>query len=142
MATNTSFNPQAISDFEKSKLSLNITGVHSAFTAGTVTNLDLALTDDVLLTGGSVLAKGTNIGDSLTLQVIDLNNVMGYGANAVLSQFVTNWYVATDSERQIDLSIDYPAKVIAGLFLRLKFNSTGSTGGFISANYFLHKVMV
>ena len=139
---NSTYNPQSVNDFEKSKLQLAVKGVHSSFTAGSITALDLKLTDDHLLTGGTILVKDGSIGDSISLQVVDVDNIIGYGANVVLSEFVTNWYVSTDSQKQIDLSINYPAKILAGLYIRLKYNSTGITAGSVSANYLLHKVLI
>jgi hypothetical protein len=139
--TNSTFNPTKVADFDKLKLNFNGMGVIGTATAGTTTNIDLALTDDNLITGAMLQCQNMTWGDSVSLQVVDVTGVYA-PAGTVLSQFVTNWYVITDFERQIDLQINYPAKLLAGLYIRVSYTSTGTTAVNVSANYTLHKVMV
>jgi hypothetical protein len=141
MPSNTTYNPVSVSDFEKNKLNYNGRGVSVTIPKGTSVNLDYTLTDDCLLTGVWLIIGRGNYGDSLTVQVLDLSNIYGYGAGAVLNTFVTNWYMPPSSATQID--IPYPAKIITGLTLRVIYTSTGTVDDpFLAINYKLHKVLV
>jgi hypothetical protein len=138
---NSTYNPVAVADFEKTKLNYNGKGVNTTIPKGTSVNLDYTLTDDCLLTGVWLIIGRGNYGDSLTVQVLDPNNIYGYGAGAILNTFVTNWYMPPSSATQID--IPYPAKIITGLTLRVIYTSTGTVDDpFLAINYKLHKVLV
>ena len=139
---NSTFNPASVNDYDKSKMQLAMVGVLGPFIAGTKTNIDLALTDDMLLDGIEIFCKGHVFGDSITMQVVDINNVLGYGANLVLKQFCTNFLLSDDSQKQLFFQGHYPAKIYGGLYLRTVYSSTGNLNGVVAANYMLHKVLV
>lgn len=141
MATNTQYDPPNINAFVKVALNYNAVGVTGVANSGTTTNVDYQLTDDTLLTGAQVLTSTSVFGDSITFQVVDVNNILGYGANVVLKQFITNWQLRSDSQEQIDLHVNYPAKLKAGLYLRLVYSSTGGSNVNVAINYALHKVL-
>lgn len=135
MATGTAYNPQNINEFEKSKLNKDARGVSATITAGTTQDLDLTLSDDVLMSGGAVfLAKGAAQGDYVQFQVLQ--------GTTIASQFITDWYLNPDVTLQQIPTSNYPAKLVAGLTLRLKYTSTGSTDVWIAVNYNLEKVLV
>lgn len=142
MANNTTYNPDNINAFVKSALHYDAIGVTGAAVAGTSTNIDYILTNDMLITGAQVLSNISTFGDSLTFQLVDVNNVLGYGANLVLNQFVTNWQLRSDSQEQIHLNCNYPAKIISGLCLRLIYTSVGSANVMVAINYELHKILI
>lgn len=141
MPSNTTYNPPNVDAFVKTALNYDAVGVSGTAAAGTSTNIDYAVTNDMLLTGAQVLTNTASFGDSITFQLVDINNVLGYGANLVLNQFVTNWQLRTDSQEQINLHVNYPAKIATGLYLRLIYNSTGSSNVAVAINYSLHKVL-
>jgi hypothetical protein len=139
--TGSTFNPVRISDFDKTKLTFDAQGAMMTVSAGQTTNVDLTLTDDCLITGAWLVSdSNTAFGDYACLQVVDTTGITGYPAGTVLSQFVTNWYVIPNMDEQFD--VPYPAKIIAGLTLRLVYISTGTNNAFIAVNYKLHKVLV
>lgn len=74
--------------------------------------------------GINYYAKDAEVGDHITFQVIDIDNILGYGANTVLDEFGHEWAVIPDSDINIRL---YKAKLIAGLYIRIKYESTGTT---------------
>jgi len=129
------FNPISIKDFEKSKLSTANTGIIGTALAGQNTNVDFTLTDDCLMTGLQVLAKGSIFGDKITLQVV-------HPVAGVMSEFGTNINVPEVDEKKIDEKTEYPAKIPAGLIIRLIYTSTGATDVYVAVNYRLHKVLV
>lgn len=142
MANNTTYNPNNITEFNKRALLFNGVGVSAVAIAGNSTNIDYKITDDMLITGAQVLTDISTFGDSLSFQVIDIDNIFGYGANLVINQFVSNWQMKSDSQEQINLQVNYPSKIPAGLYLRSIYVSTGVSDVKISINYTLHKVII
>lgn len=125
--------------------SLNVNGNHQGVigtaTAGTTTTIDYKLLDDAFLVGGILLTKGATFGDSVTFQVIDIDNVIGYGANVVLGQYISNWYMREDSQSQVNEISSYPAKVLANLYLRIRYTSIGGSNVSVAVNYRLQKAL-
>jgi hypothetical protein len=139
---NSKYNPLQNSDMTKQNLNFDGYGKHALnLTAGQTHNIDYKLLDDKLLTGASVLVKNANFGDKFHLQVVDVDNILGYGAGAVLLQTITDWGVAEDKQDQGSLEVGYPAKVITGLYLRMIYVSTGQVNPSVIINYHLHKVL-
>lgn len=129
---NSTYSPTKISDFESSKLSFNALGSSFTVAPGTTSNIDLTLTDDMLITGAWLISVGA-YGDTVTFQVLDPDQ-------NILSQFVTNWAIPAPANMTLD--VPYPAKLPAGIILRLIYSSTGSTPAFVAINYKLHKILV
>lgn len=142
MASNTKYNPQHVNDFEKSKLSIDAQGVTAAVANGTTSNMDLTLTDDCLLTGVVFFTNASGYGDYVQLQVVDASGAFTGTPGTVLLQPATNWYVSPGSYLSMDA--DYPAKIYAGLTLRVVYTNVaiglGSTQIFM--NYKLHKCLI
>lgn len=69
MPSNTTYNPPNVDAFVKTALNYDAIGITGTASAGSTTNIDHALTDDMLLTGAQVLTNTANFGDSLTFQV-------------------------------------------------------------------------
>lgn len=115
----------------------------SRFTAapGVETVNDYFIADDHLVDGAVLIALSSSLGDTVSCQVVDVNNVLGYGAGVVLGQYVTSWYMNPQASVQLNFKSSYPAKIYGGLFLRLKYNSVGNTPVEIIVNYILHKVL-
>lgn len=133
--------PQKISEFQASKLTFNGRGAAAECAAGTDTILDIVLEDDNLITGGELITYGAATGDHITAQIVDIDNIMGYGAGAVLNTFMTNWRVKK-GDSSYNLLVNYPAKVPAGLAIRIIYTSAGTVDSTLEVNYMLHKVMI
>lgn len=141
MPSNTLYNPINIFDFNKRNLNFAAVGIAGTAVANTTTNIDYKLSDDVLITGAQVLTKENVFGDSISFQVVDVDGVLA-PPGTVLNQFVNNWQLRSDSQEQINLSVNYPAKIYAGLYLRLVYHSTGGVDVPVAINYSLHKVLI
>lgn len=135
------YKPLKVSDFEASKLNFLGVGVTASCTSNGVTTLDYILTDDCLMTGGSILVSNGTFSDKIDLQIVDVNNTMGYGANFILNKFVSGWYIQAGTSI-VPISVPYPAKVYAGLVIRVIYTSVGSSTNSLAVNYNLHKVLV
>ena len=134
MATGTKYDPQNINEFEKSKLMKDGKGVSGTATAGQSTNFDLALSDDFLVTNGFLMAKGGAAGDKVDFKVL-------YG-ETVVAQFITDWFVNPDSTQQDTPKSYFPAKLAAGLTIRLVYHSIGETDVWVAINFDREKVLV
>lgn len=141
MASNTKYAPTHYDQYSSKDLNASFKGTKFVATAGQTTNNDLLISDDMLIDGGMLVALSSNLGDKVNLQVIDKDNILGYGANTVLGQYMTDWYMNPDTSTQINFQNTYPAKLYAGLYLRVIYVSTGQTDVDVLVNYRLHKVL-
>jgi len=136
VASNTTYDPQNISSFEKTKLFKDAKGIAATVPFGTSANIDLTLTDDILMAGGNIfLAKGAAAGDKITFQAV-------HPQAGVVAQFVTDWFLDPDSTLQQVPTSNFPAKLAAGLKLRVVYVSVGSVDVWVAINYNLEKVLV
>jgi hypothetical protein len=136
MPSNTGYDPANIKEFEKSKLNKDAKGIQVIIPAGTNRNIDLLLTDDVLMAGGTIfLAKGAVAGDKVDFQIV-------HPVYGVVNQFITDWYLNPDSTSQEIPNANYPAKLFAGLTMRVVYHSVGSTDVWVAINYNKEKVLV
>lgn len=133
---NSTYDPLKVIDFEKSKITFDGKSVLGSAVASETKNFDLLLADDYLITGGVLKVKGAKFFDLATLQIVHPT----YG---VVNQFVTDYCMNEDTQLQLHLEIPYPAKLIAGLLIRLVYKATADAGTrSIALNYQLHKVLV
>lgn len=136
------YNPLKNTELTKQNLNFDGRGKHAYnLTYGQSHNIDLKLADDYLMTGASVIVKDATFGDKFSLQVIDIDNILGYGSNTVLLQTITDWGVVADKQDQGSLAAGYPAKIVAGLYLRMIYISIGTINPSVIINYHLHKVL-
>lgn len=85
--------------------------------------------------GIEYFAKNAEIGDTMTLQVID-KDALVYPANTVLDEFGLNWAVMPETAHSIKL---YKAKLIPGMYIRIKYTSTGTANDiYLVCNLFRH----
>jgi len=136
----TGFNPLKISEFDKVNLTYDAQGVIASCPASQSTPIDFKVVSDHMITGAQLLVSGATWGDSVNFQVVDKDGKY-YPANTVLNQFITNWYIQSDSQIQLDKDLVYPAKIPDGVYLRAIYNSVGVTNPQMAINYKLHKVM-
>lgn len=127
--------------FASDNVSANNQGMMAIIPAGKVTYVDLKMLDDNFLTGGILRTLNTQFGDYVDLQVVDVDNILRAGNNIVLAQYCTSWYLRSDSQEQLNETINYPAKVLSGLYLRLVYHSVGLENVTVTVNYRLHKAL-
>lgn len=144
LTASTTYAPTRNDDFDSRSLQFNATGVQGIAAHGTASNIDMLVSVDSIMTGGNLILKNQCFGDTVDEQVVDVDNILGYGAGTVLRQFITSWNVADDVQIQGGVVVPgYPAKIISGLYLRLIYHSTCNiTDVNVAVNYLLHKVML
>jgi len=113
-----------LADLDADKALLSIQGFRGTASVNSATNIDWKLTEDRWISGGILLATGTHWGDRVSIQIVDKDNVLGYGANTVLGQYVTDFYVVTDAQFQIQLEAPYIALVPANMYIRVVYTNT------------------
>ena len=127
--------------FASDNVNSNNHGIKGTAIAGQITNIELKMLDDNFITGGTLSTLNSQFGDFINLQVVDIDNILGLGANTILGQYCTSWYLRDDSQEQFNESTNYPAKILAGLYLRLVYHSFGSSDITVIINYRLHKAL-
>lgn len=136
MPQNTIYNPENRSMFSKQNLLFSGKTIAFSCLANSESNGDLTLTDDSLLTGGILLVKNGNFFDEVSLQIV-------HPTLGVVNEFVTKYRIVEDEIRQFMLDLDYPAKIPAGLSIRVQYKASnnGQSTREIAINLFLHKVL-
>lgn len=134
MPINTKYDPQHSKDFQKGLLNKDAKGQSGTVIAGSTTSFDMPLQDDMLITGGVLLSKNANQGDKVHFQIV-------HSTYGVIAQYVTDWFINPEVVEQRTPSIEYPAKLQAGLILRLVYVSTGQNDVWVAINYDREKVL-
>lgn len=140
MAQNTNYAPTQTTQLASDQVVFAGKGVYGEVNVVDIaidntTNIDLVLVDDMLLTGGVLMVKGGHFEDKVCMQVV-------HPVAGVVNEFVTDYRIAEDSIKQFELNSAYPAKIPAGLTLRVKYIPFAVAGlRDIAANYYLHKIL-
>jgi len=123
-------------------------GFSARFTGGlsgiavktTTTNIDYKLTEERWINGIRLILEKHVDGDKVDFQVVDVDNILGYGAGFLLDEFGKDWWVDSQLCTQPDVIVSYPARILANLYLRIKYHSVGTVDDVqVRANLFLHK---
>lgn len=114
-------------------------GISFTATAGATTDYDYKFTAARILEAPLVMAKNQAWGDYLRFQIVDVDNVLGYGAGAVLDEFATTWYMDDTQRVQPKVDLWYSAEVLANLYIRVKYTSVGATNVEIKINLCNHQ---
>lgn len=129
------------SDMDADKVKFRGKGISFTATAGTSTSYDYKITEARLISGTRLMIRNQAWGDSVRFQVVDVDNILGYGAGVVLDEFATDWYVTSDKEDQGAVLLPYSAEVLANLYIRFIYNSVGGTNVDIHCNLWAHKYL-
>ena len=133
---NSTYRPTHKSQFESDKVDFDGKSISGATSESQTLNIELAIADDLLLTGGILLCRGAKWGDKVSFQVV-------HPVYGVVSQFVTDFLLKTDTEQQFNIDLEYPAKLSAGLSLRIKLVTTSEVGSRdLACNLYLHRCKV
>lgn len=112
-------------DLDADKARYKLQGFSGTAASATTTNIDWKLPEERWVSGGILMAKGTHWGDKICLQVIDKDNILGAGANYVVDEYVTDFYLITDAEFQVQIEAPYIALIPANLYIRIKYTNVG-----------------
>lgn len=135
--TANSQNSLLLSPFTKNSVQLNAHGVYATVTKNTIQNIDLKIEhDNVLVHGAMFYAKDAVFGDHVKAKVVDVDNILGYGAGTVLSKWIEKWYIVPNT--LLKVTQDSAADILNGLYLRIQYTSVGTTNNVeVICNYYL-----
>jgi len=114
-------------------------GVAATITAGTTHNIDHKITEIRYITGVQIILINNHKDDKVHFEIVDVDNVLGYGAGFVIDRFGEDWYFATDTQDQHPIIIPFPSKLPANLYIRVIYVSAGTTDVDVKINLFLYK---
>lgn len=106
------------------------------FSPESVSHIDFRIDQERYIDGGVFFVNSRNDADTVTFQVVDKDNIMGYGINTVLNEFITSWHIPPSKE--IHVKIDYPARIPEGLYIRAIYNNTQNVEVKGYCDLFLH----
>jgi len=97
--------------------------------ANQTTNYDLLITNQIYIKGGIMYSSPGNIGDNITVQIVDKTNMTGQGGTSdnptILATYVNNWYVIPQEMNSVeDVSLSEPMP--AGLYIRFLYTNTSA----------------
>lgn len=123
----------------RNKFDYTENGTIGTATKNTTTDLDFKVTGaKEYVQGGQILFQDANWGDYITAQVVDVDNVLGYGAGTVLNEYIKKRYISPTMGHS-ELEVPYAGLVPQNTYLRIKYISTGtSTDVKVAVNYSLH----
>lgn len=116
------------------------TGFRGTAAPSATTNLDLAVgAEDRHLSGLSIILVDHAEADTVGLSVVDVDNVIGYGAGVVLKTFGIAWNVDHTKSDQGAHVFNFVARIPAGVYIRIAYVSTGASAVTVKLNTILHK---
>jgi hypothetical protein len=134
--TGSTFDPANRDEYSKYKLEVANLGVKGTCVGTTTSNIDYTLADDMLLVGIQFGVSAADDDDTVDLQVV-------HPVSGVLKQFVTDWNVFETVQIQMDAESIFPAKVPAGLIIRLVYHcNSEATTTKVKVNLKLHKILI
>lgn len=111
------------------KMNSRFKGFSGAATKNSTTNIDCAIPDDYIISGAQMILKNHVWGDKINVQVVDKDNVLGFGADTVLSQYVSDWFIDNSIQSQgVVRSPDILSGglPVNGLYIRFIYVSIGT----------------
>lgn len=105
-------------------------------TGNSTEDYDYLLTAERWINGGCLIINNRGADDKVTFQVVDKDNLFGFGAGVVLDEFINDFYIPEDGK--LEITLVYPARLIQGLYLRMKYTSTHIDGCTVKCNLYLH----
>lgn len=127
--------------FSTPDFQFNGDGILATATKNATTNIDFQIPgapgSAQYINGAVVITKDAVFGDYAAASIIDIDNILGYGNNVTLANYVTKWYI--NPSAQSNFETPYAGKLYAGLYIRVTYTSVGAvTDPQIAINYKLH----
>lgn len=106
------------------------------------TTYDFKIPDHSYIVGVSGFFSGQNAGDFVKLSVVDVDNVMGLGAGAVLATPITKYWINPANNTQEAVGIGYPLFARKDLYLRFSYTTTNIFASVVNRyNLIMHKIV-
>jgi hypothetical protein len=101
-----------------------------------IANVDYKVDPALIIYGAQLLYENATKGDFISLQIIDKDNILGYGNDIVVASWIKKWFI-NSYENYWKVMSEYAGTIQAGLYLRLVyFNISLEKTVDIKINYF------
>lgn len=116
-------------------------GLTGTVVKNTTTSFDYKVTtENTYLSGAELIWDSATFGDYVQFEIIDIDNVLGYGENVVLAEYIKKWYISPDSNCKKVMS-PYAGLIPVNTYIRVKYTNTSvNTDQLIAVNIYLHKI--
>ena len=125
------------------------TGLIGQATAGQSTNIELQIAAERYINGVRLILDGHTVDDTLHFEIVDKDGIgvaLGWYTQQqfdamgeyVADRFGQDWNIDHTIATQPDVIVPYPAKIYAGLYVRIIYNSAGQSNVKVKANLYLH----
>lgn len=91
--------------------------------SGTTTN-DWKIPDHMYLGAITGYFNGQSNGDYISVSVVDVDNILGFGAGVVLSNPVIKCFVNPTSNQLMQIDIGYPVFMLQNIYIRISYTSS------------------
>lgn len=78
-----------------------------------------------IFNGVKYIVEGGNHGDYVKFQIVDVDNIFGFGPGVVLDEFSEIWI----APNEIDTIREYKANLLPGLYVRVVYSNNGTSNG-------------
>jgi hypothetical protein len=124
-----------------------VTGFRGTALAGVTTNIDFPIgVEDRHISGLKLILVNQAEADLVGLSIVDVDGVLsgvayppGTPLPVVLKTFGQTWNVDHEKSDQGQNSFNFVAKIMAGLYMRVAYVSTGATNVIVKLNTILFK---
>lgn len=123
---------------DNSEIRFRGTGKRFEALTNQTTDYDFTVPFDCLINGLDFFSDSVN-GDWITVSVVDVNNVLGFGAGVVLDTFATEWLLEANKHKSASVQLNYAARLKQGLVVRITYNNTTLEQKTVGFNLYLHK---
>lgn len=128
----------SVDSFTADQVNVRMEGLSCTVAASGVSNNDFQFAETRLINEGSLLINGGKQGDTIGLQVVDKDNVLGYGVGAVLNTFAKDLGVNPGQVFQMHYKIPYVAKLYNFLYVRIVYSATDADTRYVTLNLISH----
>lgn len=91
---------------------------------GQTTIIDFMMPGTFMVYGADMIYDHATLGDYVQLQVIDKDNVLGYGENFILNTWIEKWFVPIN-QNIWSVTSNLAGTLPQGLYIRLTYTSVG-----------------
>lgn len=103
---------------------LNLVAHSFTATKDAITTSDLKITDsNQYLHSGELFTKDGAYGDWIEVQIIDIDNVLGYGVNTILRQYIKKFFI--NPTGNLEVRSPYIGKTPTDVYIRIIYHSVG-----------------
>lgn len=96
------------------------------------------ITQKIYVNGGRLVTDGNAVfGDWVEFQIVDHDNLLGYGVDTVLANWIPKWMVDWKSASET-VQTPYAGCPPIGMYFRMTYHSAGNIPVGFSVNYLIH----